>query len=441
MEKITYVFKSEKLYGYIQGEDLFLFDDENNEIKSNEKWDELFDILPEGIDLKIMLNSYNIQDSKKELFMYLKNPIGDYYFSGSRKYQNELVLSDPIKESNEILHVLNYDIKIGNLRLYPDSEISAKNREIQQLSISGYQHKLQVGIFNNEIKESYSNFILKPANSELPFVALNEHLHTKFMGELGFNTPFSGVIYDEKVKDFHYIAKRFDIDESGNKRAQISLNALMKSKDKYDGTIDQVSKFLSPRLDKEQSLKFIGYIYANALLYNSDLHKKNISFMAENDALKLSPAYDVINLYPLKGYSDNQTHLKIAGRNNKITISDFDDIAKNFGLNIDESRQNLQKIFKAYKEKYPIYIEELSKKFDKSLLGEFARKLTQSYELNLSTAKAKDRILASMQSTQTPKERDDSVEAIFSRLGASYITKLQGGAIETPTDKSKGKER
>ena len=43
--------------------------------------------------------------------------------------------------------------------------------------------------------------------------------------------------------------------------------------------------------------------------------------------------------------------------------------------------------------------------------------------------------------SQLLKERDDSVEAIFSRLGVSYITKLQSGAIETPTDKSKGKER
>jgi|GEM_PF-4407450 len=64
MKKITYIFKNTKLYGYISGEDLYLLDCEN-EILANEKWHELFDVLPEGIDLQIMINSYNMQDNKK----------------------------------------------------------------------------------------------------------------------------------------------------------------------------------------------------------------------------------------------------------------------------------------------------------------------------------------------------------------------------------------
>lgn len=389
MNKITYVFKNTKLYGYIKGEDLYLLDGEN-EILANEKWHELFDILPEGIDLQIMINSYNIQDNKKELFAYLKNPIGDYYFSQSRVYQNDLILSDDIN-SGKFINLLNLDIKIGNLRLYPDPQTSAKNKEIQQLSISGYQHKLQVGIFGNEIKESYSNFILKPANQNIPLLALNEHLHTTFMGELGFEAPINGVIYDEKIKDFHYIIKRFDINSYGVKIVQISLNALMRSEDKYDGTIDQISKFLNTRLNKDESIKFIGYIYANALLYNSDLHKKNISFLTTKDgSLRLSPAYDIINIYPIKGYENNQTHLKIAGKNNKITISDFDNIAKNFGISIEENRKNLKNIFQIYKEKYPQYLKKLSYNFNQIQIDDFEKKLMQSYETNLAYSKIKD---------------------------------------------------
>jgi len=390
VQKITYIFKSQKLYGYMQGENLFLFDENNNEILANEKWDEMFDILPEGIDLQIMLNSYNIQNSKKELFIYLKNPIGDYYFSQSRKHRDAILLSDKIKKSDEILQILDCDIKIGNLRLYPNSEISAKHNEIQQLSISGYQHKLQVGVFNNEIQESYSNFILKPISPNLPLLALNEHLHTKFMSEFGFETPFSGIIYDEKMHDFHYIIKRFDINDNGSKNSQISLNALMRSSDKYEGTMEQISKFLSQRLGKNESVKFVKYIYANALLYNSDLHKKNISFIVKDGSLKLSPAYDVINLYPLKGYSNNQTHLKIAGKNNKILAGDFDGVARNFGLNVEENRENLREIFQIYKEKYPVYLAQLTQKFDKSLTEALKRKLTQSYEMNLKNAKVGD---------------------------------------------------
>ena len=436
MQNVIYIFKNQKLYGYIQGENLFLFNENKDEILANEKWDELFDILPEGIDLKIMLNSYNIQDNKKELFMYLKNPIGDYYFSQNRKYQNEIKLSDELKNSNEILQVLEYDIKIGVLKLYPDPEISAKNNEIQQLSISGYQHKLQVGIFNNEIKESYSNFILKPISKNLPLLALNEHLHTKFMSELDFKTPFNGIIYDKNMRDFHYIIKRFDINEDGSKNPQISLNALMRSNDKYDGTIDQISKFLSTRLDKNESIKFIGYIYANALLYNSDLHKKNISFVVQNGDLKLSPAYDIINLYPLKGYSNNQAHLKITGKNNKILISDFDNIAKNFNIDVDENRENLRRIFQIYQEKYPIYLNQLSQKFDIDLIEQLKRKLTQSYEINLNNTKVKDY----PNIVSTPKQSDNS-KSILARLGVAYTKKVQSKAIKLPQDNEKSKDR
>ncbi|AHE94547.1 hypothetical protein CFVI02298_09105 [Campylobacter fetus subsp. venerealis cfvi02/298] len=389
MQKLTYIFKNTKPYGYIKGDDLFLFGNDDD-LLANDHWNELFDILPEGIDLEIMLNSFSPNGNKKELFAYLKNPIGDYYFSQSPEYKNEIIVSDEIKNDG-FINLLGYDLKISNTRLYPDKKTSAKEGKIQQLSLSGYQHKLQVGIFGSEIKESYSNYILKPISTELPLLALNEHLHTTFMGELGFKAPTSGVIYDKSTDDFSYIIKRFDIDENGYKKAQISLNALMQSSDKYEGTIDKISKFLRGKLDKDESLKFIGYIYANALLYNSDLHKKNISFVSGKDGrLRLSPAYDVINLYPLSGYSNNQTHLKIAGKNNKILASDFDDIARNFGIDVSENRQNLERIFEIYKEKYPLYLKKLSQNFHSKKVENFVKKLNHAYDINLNNAKKID---------------------------------------------------
>lgn len=42
---------------------------------------------------------------------------------------------------------------------------------------------------------------------------------------------------------------------------------------------------------------------------------------------------------------------------------------------------------------------------------------------------------------KSEKERDDSAEAIFSRLSATYINKVSSGVIKTPTYKSKSKER
>ena len=158
----------------------------------------------------------------------------------------------------------------------------------------------------------------------------------------------------------------------------------------------------------------------------------------QNGDLKLSPAYDIINLYPLKGYSNNQTHLKITGKNNKILISDFDNIAKNFNIDVDENRENLRRIFQIYQEKYPIYLNQLSQKFDIDLIEQLKRKLIQSYEINLNNTKVKDY----PNIVSTPKQSDNS-KAIPVRLGVAYTKKVERGVIKQPqiSKKSKKKER
>ena len=122
--------------------------------------------------------------------------------------------------------------------MYPTSHHSSQN---QKLSISGYQHKLQILIDQKEIKEYYSNFILKTASRELSKVAINEHLNTTFLKEFGFEIPFNAIIFDERFGEYSYIIKRFDIDKNSKKIPQISLNALMKSNDQYEGNIEEIS--------------------------------------------------------------------------------------------------------------------------------------------------------------------------------------------------------
>ncbi len=44
-------------------------------------------------------------------------------------------------------------------------------------------------------------------------------------------------------------------------------------------------------------------------------------------------------------------------------------------------------------------------------------------------------------SANISKERDDSAEAVLSRMGVAYTKITKNEAVKTPTDKSKGKER
>ena len=53
-ENFVYIFKSNMLYGYIDKFDLFVYDDKGIPNLKNEDWDKFLDLLPKGIDLKIM---------------------------------------------------------------------------------------------------------------------------------------------------------------------------------------------------------------------------------------------------------------------------------------------------------------------------------------------------------------------------------------------------
>lgn len=358
LNETLYIFKSEKLYGKIENKRLFKLDQDNLFIENENNWDELLDILPQGKDLNIMKNSFNLKDDK-EIFYFLKNPIGDFYFSTSQEFKPDDLKLSTIKDEkiyfpNELMLSINIDYS----QMYPSSHHSSQN---QKLSISGYQHKLQILIDQKEIKEYYSNFILKPASRELSKVAINEHLNTTFLKEFDFEIPFNAIIFDERFGEYSYIIKRFDIDKNSKKIPQISLNALMKSNDQYEGNIEEISNFLSNKLNQTEKIKFIKFIYANTLLFNSDLHKKNISFVFKNNELKLSPAYDILNVSAIKGRDKYQATLSINNKVNNIKINDFAKSIKILKLDEKEVNKELKKILDIYIKKYPIYIKNISK--------------------------------------------------------------------------------
>lgn len=388
LNETLYIFKSEKLYGKIENKKLFKLQKDNSFICDENAWNELLDILPQGKDLIIMKNSFNLQDDK-ELFYFLKNSIGDFYFSTSQDFKaDDLKLSTIKNEKISFPNELTLDINIDYSQMYPTTNYSSQN---QKLSISGYQHKLQIIIDEKEIKEYYSNFILKPANKELSKIAINEHLNTTFLKELGFEIPFNAIIFDERFGEYSYIIKRFDIDENAKKIPQISLNALMKSNDQYEGTIEEISTFLSSKLSQAEKIKFIKFIYANTLIFNSDLHKKNISFIFKNNELRLSPAYDILNVSAIKGKDKNQATLSINNKIKNIKMNDFSKSIKILKLNEIEIYKELEKILDTYIKKYPAYIKNISKLkhlnnplwlqrlYEKS----YKKILSQSKEINL----------------------------------------------------------
>ena len=372
----TFIFKHNKLYAKIQDKNYYLLKNDSF-ILANESINEILDILPEGLDLELMLHTFRLKEPL-ELLPYLKNNIGDFYFSKNINALSETSINSNLKLNQIFPNVLDLKINLSLQALKPNKEF----KPLQRLSLSGYQHKLQVSIIDETIEENYADFILKPASDDFYNLAINEHLNVSFMQELGFKTPFNAIVYDERLKSYHYLIKRFDRDENGKALTQTSLNALMQSNDKYAGSIEQIADFLKTRLEEKEKIKFLTYIYANALLYNNDLHKKNISFLFKENKLLLSPVYDVINIYAVKGLANLQCALSIKGKKDKIKLSYFKQASEFLGIDFLDLKKSLQNIRELYLDLYPSYIEELSQIPHLSGAKELKHLLLESYERN-----------------------------------------------------------
>ena len=390
---VTYIYKQQKPYAKVEKGQYYLFENDDY-ILANDKISEITDILPEGIDLQIMLNSFNAKNPI-ELLPYLKNTIGDFDFSTIENKTNfdEPTMSNIILEP-KFPNILDAKVDIIFSLLHPHFAMDAKQKNIQNLSLSGYQHKLQVNIIDNIIKIGYGDFILKPNHERFFKLPINEHLNVSFMKEFGFEVPFNALAYEKCDKEYHYLIKRFDIDENGNKLPQISLNALMKhtEEEKYKGTIEEISTFLKDRLDSTQKMQFLKFIYANALLYNNDLHKKNIGFIFKDGKLQLSPVYDILNVYAIETASKfdalgkEQCTLPIKEHKNGIRINYFKQSSKNLGLDFKEVQINLKAIQDIYLEKYPQYVEKINIPIYN--IERFKAKLLESHKKCLKIAKS-----------------------------------------------------
>ena len=384
--KEIFIYKNKKLYGKMLDNKVFLLKNGDFVLDDSLKC-ELLDILPEGIDLQIMLRNFTAQ-KPIELLPFLKNTIGNFDFSTApNKTKFDKPIMSNLRAQNTFPFVLENCLAIKENLLNPSVNFTL-DKDTQRFSLSGYQHKLQASIINDLIVDGYGDFIFKPYNQNYSQLPENEHLNVSFMREFGFEVPFNGLVYHRTMSVYHYFIKRFDIDENGEKLPQISLNALMKSDDKYEGSIEKACEFLRDKLDKAQKMLFLRFIYANALLHNNDLHKKNIGFVFKDKQLVLSPIYDIINCFVIRGISDKQCALPIRGHDDGIRINYFKQSAENLGLDFDKVRENLQEIQSIFLEKYPQYVEKLFKIPNIKNILRFKEKLLESHKKCAKIAKS-----------------------------------------------------
>ncbi|MBL0721475.1 MAG: HipA domain-containing protein [Sulfurovum sp.] len=257
--------------------------------------------------------------------------------------------------------------------MHDDSQV----KQIRTISLSGYQHKLQVIIENNTIRTPRDGedvlYFIKPYHIEkadensdyyFPHIAINEHLHLTFAkNELGFDVPQSGIFKTTNDKEYHYIIKYFDrLNDYKFQRKEFATYMGLNSLKKYNTSSEKLFETASKALPRESDrLRMLEYYFYSFIIIHEDMHTKNISTICDGDKTFLAPLYDIASTGFYTGIRNYESHLPINGKQTNIRYNDFLELVKRAKVDRDDFRKKATIILETYLKQMPKYIQKVSK--------------------------------------------------------------------------------
>ncbi|MBQ7158244.1 MAG: type II toxin-antitoxin system HipA family toxin [Treponema sp.] len=157
-----------------------------------------------------------------------------------------------------------------------------------------------------------------------------EYAYYLMAKEAGINMSECRILDDGK--NSHFMTKRFDRDDKGNKFHMQTLCALahmdfnQAGAYSYEQLFSIQNKIGTHHQDSVESFKRMLF---NIYAFNCDDHTKNISFlMNKQGQWKLSPAYDVSFAYNPNGLWTSSHQMTVNGKRKNIMEADFENCAK-----------------------------------------------------------------------------------------------------------------
>lgn len=341
--------------------------------------------LPEGIDKKILIEKTG---NATDFFLLEQNNYSsnDLIFSAKElcfdkaiRPQSYLSSKDKILGKNKFPNILSLEINLDKRTLFP-SEFMADAEQIKQIrtmSLSGYQHKLQVIIENKQMRIPKDGenvlYFIKPYHIEkadensdyyFPHIAINEHLHLTFAkNELEFDVPQSGIFKSDKDREYHYIIKYFDrLNDYKFQRKEFATYMGLNSSNKYNTSSEKLFETASKVLPRESDrLRMLEYYFYSFVIRHEDMHTKNISSIYDGNKTFLAPLYDIASTGFYTGIRDYESHLPINGKQSNIRYNDFLELVKRAKVNRNDFKQKAKIILENYVKQMPKYIKRISK--------------------------------------------------------------------------------
>lgn len=241
------------------------------------------------------------------------------------------------------------------------SDIPAEAQKlIGKMSISGVQPKLSVMVDKDEkslkVMPTGGTHILKPTPEAFPFLSENENLCMNLAREMGIETPPHGLVkmMDDRLA---YLVRRFDRDAMGGKIPMEDFAQLLEKTDKYNGSIEQVGKFIK----RHSCVPFVDTqkLFVRALFFfligNGDAHLKNFAMVGSPAGYRLTNAYDIVNSRLAMPSESDEVAINVNGRKNRIMKKDFEALAKYLEVT-DKQRDRFLNMARALETKIDDYI-------------------------------------------------------------------------------------
>jgi serine/threonine-protein kinase HipA len=293
-------------------------------------------LLPEGWRFKSLVKA--LKTSEDDLFTLLVNvgarTVGDVWADLNKK------TSKPIK--------------LSQVNFYDLLEKSVLSEDaFAEPAIAGVQEKISASMISLPItlKTKGSEFILKLNPKDKPKLTSNEFYCLELAKKIGIKVNQAKIIKDKDGNE-GLLVRRFDRVLKNNSMQMVHQEDLLQIMDRFPADkyrvsmqeiIDAVKSVTSaPLID---SLNAINIYLFSYLVGNGDLHAKNLSvgWLDDSKTRALTPAYDLISTTV---FGDHKMALKLDGKDDGFSRSNFINFAKRNGIAEKAIEQSIDKLLK-----------------------------------------------------------------------------------------------
>jgi serine/threonine-protein kinase HipA len=215
---------------------------------------------------------------------------------------------------------------LKNLEYTAEEQRKEAFNRASKMSIQGVQPKLSalLSVKNEKfvIVDKGGRYILKPQHQFYTQLPENEDLTMRLAGEIGLEIPLHGLLWS-KDNTLTYFIKRFDRRGQNDKVPVEDFAQLagLNRDTKYDYSMEKIVKLIDdyctfPAIEK---LKLFKLVIFNYLIGNEDSHLKNFSIITDDNQVKMSPCYDLVNSTIELKQQNEEIALTLKGKKKHLT--------------------------------------------------------------------------------------------------------------------------